>query len=183
MGKKLKGLRHLWSVTALAAVLAVAGCSGDSPLAPDTEQHPGLGRTVMRSMEESVPEASVTEVSQTIVASEGGVIPIAKDDYEHTFTVVEDGVDEDVTIDIRAEEKLVNGKNSVVFEFGPNGLVFREAAILEFRMADINEQAEIANLYYYDPKAADWILQAEKEVVEGSVIFEIYHFSKYAISD
>ena len=50
-------------------------------------------------------------------------------------------------------------------------------------MADINDQADVAILYYYDPKAADWILQDEKEVIDGSVIFEIYHFSKYAISD
>jgi hypothetical protein len=47
----------------------------------------------------------------------------------------------------------------------------------------LNALARSAKLYYFDPKIGDWVLQAELAVKDGVVIFEIYHFSKYAISD
>ena len=72
-----------------------------------------------------------------------------------------------------------------MFEFGPDGLEFSEAAVLEFDVREIDPNAEIAvaKIYYYDPDRKDWTYQGTAGVSNGIASFPIEHFSKYAISD
>ena len=94
-----------------------------------------------------------------------------------------DGVSSDVVISAKVGKTTVGGRTAVEFEFGPEGLVFNEASELEFDIGELNAKATTAKLYYYDPRACQWILQSESQVVKGVVVFDIYHFSRYAISD
>lgn len=177
MNRQLKGLKYLWVVVALAAVVVMAGCSNQSILAPDNGQDTSLNRCLP-----VVPMAE-TEVSQLVSASDGGVISISQDGYNHAFVVAEGGLDEDAFITANVESGYINGQKAVVFQFGPDGLVFKSASKLEFDMGAVNPKASSAYLYYFDESVGKWVIQSAQRVDKGVAIFDIYHFSKYAISD
>jgi len=188
MIRNLMNLRRVGVLILLAAVITIAGCSDNSILGPDQNETSNLGRvnpfTSLTAMA-VLPDAgaSVVEASMAISAEAGGVIPINIDNYRHSFVVEPGGLDSSKVISVMVQNEIVNGRNAVSFEFGPDGLVFNEASKLEFQMAEINAKARYAKLYYFDPLVQNWVLQAEGSVVRGIVTFEIYHFSKYAISD
>lgn len=177
MNRKFKGLKHLWVAAALAAVVVLAGCSNDSIVGPVNDQDVLLGRSI------PVVPLSAVEVSQQIPAATGGVIAISQDNYNHAFVVSKDGLDKDETISAKVQSDYVNGKKAVIFEFGPDGLVFKEASKLQFDIAAVNVRASSAYLYYFDPKVGNWVLQSVVRVNNGVAVFDINHFSKYAISD
>lgn len=177
MNRQLNGWKYLLAVAALASIVVITGCSHESILAPDSGQETSLNRSL------PVELYTAVSVSQDISASDGGVIAISKDGYNHAFIVAKDGLDADATISAKVESEYINGKKAVVFEFGPDGLVFNEASKLEFDIGAINVKATSAYLYYFDPKVGEWVLQSAQRVDKGLVTFDINHFSKYAISD
>jgi hypothetical protein len=188
MRRDLMNLRRVGVLVLLATVLTIGGCSDNSVLGPDQNETSGLGRInpFTSAIAQSVlPEQSISivETAMTIDDRAGGVIPISVGNYNHSFTVKPGALNSDQTISVKVQHETVNGKNAVSFEFGPNGLVFNEASKLNFDMAEINARALSAKLYYFDPLVQNWVLQAQGQVVRGHVIFDIYHFSKYAISD
>lgn len=174
MGRKIMGFKALWLVAAFAVSLTLAGCSGDSPLSPGVDDSTGLNKTIV---------SAVVEVSLPIQADSGGLIPIQSNGYNHAFVVEADGLDEDKVISVKAGKAKINGKDMVEFDFGPDGLVFKKASKLQFDIGELNPNAVSAKLYYYDPQASAWVLQAESKVKKGVAEFNINHFSRYAISD
>lgn len=181
MAKMLKGLKGLWIVLALAAVLTIAGCSDITPLSPDTDGNASLGKPSLTIGKGDVETA--VEVSQVISASDGGVIVIETGLYSHSFEVEEGAISSDIVISAAVSEGYVNRRKAVIFEFGPDGLVFSKAATLVFDTDELSSTDNIYNFYYYDTRAGEWVLQASKFGRRGEVEFDVNHFSKYAISD
>jgi hypothetical protein len=179
--KMLKGVRYLWLVAAVAAVMTIAGCSGDTPLAPTSDQGQELARTmpVLPAVASDVAVAAVTYIPAAV----GGTIAVDKSGYTHEFDIPARAVSSDQVISVSVKEDKIGDRNAIVFEFGPDGLVFNTPSQLKCAISEINARATSGKLYYYDPKVGDWILQGDAPVVDGVVDFNIYHFSKYAISD
>ena len=179
MGRRLRGFSIVGLVVVLAAAMAFTGCSNNSPLAPDSN-FMTKPRVVLGG--DAQPLATLL-VEKDISAEDGGVILINRDVYQHSFAVQPGAISSDTKISVKSYKEKVNGVDAIVFEFGPDGLVFSEAAKLNFQMGELDSRAGSAKLLYYDPNAKGWVLQANQSVVDGHVNFSIYHFSKYAISD
>jgi len=181
MKRDLTGLKRVGLLVLLAAVLTIAGCSDNSVLGPEPIETVQLNRGVI----EVTPLTAYTfvEAEKWVNPETGDVIAINRNVYHHEFVVEPAGIDNPELITVKSDKEIVKSKQAITFEFGPDGLVFNEASKLEFQMAELNALARSAKLYYLDPKIGDWVLQAELPVKDGVVTFEIYHFSKYAISD
>ncbi len=185
MSRGLKGFTLVGVFVVLMAALVFNGCSNNSPLAPDPEYSISTAKLVpMRSMNPATSGAeSLCETEKVISADDGGQIDITHEEYCHEFVIAPASIDDDTEISVKTTKEIINGRDAIVFEFGPDGLVFSEAAKLDFEMGDLDSAARTATLLYFDPKANDWVVQATKDVSLGEVEFDIYHFSKYAISD
>lgn len=180
MGRRLRGFSIVGLVVILAATMAFTGCSNNSPLAPDSNFM--TKPRVVLGGGDAQPLATLL-VEKDISAEDGGLILISRDIYQHSFAVQPNAISADARISVKSYKDNVNGADAIVFEFGPDGLVFSQAAELNFQMSELSSRATSAKLLYYDPNAKGWVLQANQSVVDGHVDFSIYHFSKYAISD
>jgi len=189
MSRNLMSLKHFGVLVLLTAALTIAGCSDNSVIGPDQSDSIGLNRVALFGMDYPVsglPDASaqIVETEMTVDALLGATIPIKRNIYHHAFVVAPGGLEKSEIIEVKSQKESVNGQDVITFEFGPDGLVFAKASKLKFDMAELNPNARTAKLYYFDPRIGDWVLQAQGRVNIGKVvIFEIYHFSKYAISD
>ncbi len=187
MGRKLTSLRSMWIVVSLAAVLAIAGCSSETPFGPDTQETPDLAKQPVGVLDTRTAVLSdlnvAVDVANIVSASSGGVVAIQTSSIRHEFKVPALGIKDDVNITICYKKEILDRKVTGVFEFGPSGLVFDSPATLEFDVADINPSAKLVKLHYYDPEVEDWVLQGYSRVIDGKASFLINHFSKYAISD
>ena len=184
MSRNLKGFTLIGVLAVLFTALAFTGCSVNSPSAPNSDITLSSGKLIgMLGGEASGSESILYETSKAISAEDGGKIEIIHNTYVHEFTVAPASITSDTEISVKTTSETVAGKNAIVFDFGPEGLVFGDAAILNFKMDELNLHANTAYLYYYDTKVKKWILQESASVNLGEVEFEIYHFSKYAISD
>jgi hypothetical protein len=131
----------------------------------------------------TITEIGVLETDKLIYAETGGVVPIVREEYNHGFEVKPLALTKDELITVKSNKEDVNGRSALTLEFGPAGLVFGEASVLEVDMSEINPDASIAKLLYLDPAVGDWVPYGESGVKKGVATFEINHFSKYAISD
>jgi len=185
MSRSLKGFTLIGVLAVLFTALAFTGCSVNTPTAPESDSLLlSSGKFLSGDGAQAAGmETILCETSQQIPAKSGGTIEIVHDSYVHEFTVAPSSIDRNTQISIKTTSEMVEGKNATVFEFGPDGLVFAEAATLTYQMDELNTRASAAYLYYYDTNADKWILQGSASVYQGEVEFEIYHFSKYAISD
>ena len=177
MAKRLRGLTVLIGLLVLGASLILGGCSAKSSTSPQASGLDGL-TTLNRAIGEPVLEA--TKVFEPEVTDS---ISIVKNTYCHKFRVPAKALDAATAINMKTFKALANGKNVIVFEFGPEGLVFRAPTNLDIDMNEINPLAKSANLYYFDPLADSWIYQGSVSVANGRASFKVYHFSKYAIDE
>ena len=181
MSKRLRGFSLVGGLVFLAAAFIFLGCSSQSPMESDLPQITDLDRMELggRSLE---PEE--VELDQELITADGGgEIEIERGEYEHEFKVESGAISEDVEITVKTYRDNIGLNEVIVFEFGPDGLVFENAAKLEFQIAELNAAASSANLFYFDPDLKKWIYQDSTGVKHGVAEFPIHHFSKYAISD
>jgi len=173
----------VFSLASGLAVLIIAfmfsSCSTNSPLAPDPVDIGPVSKGISMGIEPIV----YTQTDRLVDCNLGGTIEIERDGTMHEFRVDAGALDQDTRITIITSEQKINGKDAVVFEFGPNGLIFKKAAKLDFDIADLNASIATAKLLYYEPGLRVWVNQGSKSVTNGRAVFDIYHFSKYAISD
>ena len=106
----------------------------------------------------------------------GGSIEIERDGYLHLFTVEAGALDDDTEITVKSSKEKVLGKDMIVFEFAPDGLVFAKSAILDFEIAELDSKALTAKLYYYNPDREKWEYQYTNTVKSGVASFSIDHF-------
>lgn len=183
MSKKLRGFALLSSLVLLASVLVISGCSDNSPLQSNTPQTDSMNRLIASGMSGGSSEPGTVSDSELIEKDAGGVIEIERESYLHLFTVPAGALDYDTEITVESSIERVLGKDMLVFEFGPDGLVFNESAKLDVDMAELSSKAKWGKLYYFNPSNSKWEHQGSVSVVDGIASFDIDHFSKYAISD
>jgi len=179
----LNGLKGYWVLTVLVAILAIAGCSNNSPVAFNTNDSAEISLNRAAVDLDTIVAAQAITATQNISSALGGQITLNRSGHVHKFTVAKGALSKSEVISVKASNDFVSDKPSLAFEFGPDGLVFIKAAHLDVDMSDVNPNAVHAKLYYFDPKVQDWVLQGETDVINGRATFAIYHFSKYAISD
>jgi len=177
MSGKLKVLSLGMGLAIIAALFVFSGCSNQSPLQPETPQSLELARSVSGSA------TYTASTSELITSSDGGTISIVSEGYNHEFVVDPSAVKSDVVISVKASKDVVDRKACIVFEFGPDGLVFDKPASLKFSMGELDASSLSATLYYFDPKLGQWVSQGSTGVTDGVATFSISHFSKYAIGD
>lgn len=70
-------------------------------------------------------------------------------------------------------------------EFGPDGLVFAKPAELKMEIRELEAgDGEVLRLYWQNPSSGLWEVEQAVEITgnKKKVKFDIYHFSRYAIS-
>lgn len=180
MNKKLKRVLLGGGLALFAAILVISACSTNSPLDSNLPQTASADKFISYS---GGSQVTSTYDSALIEKDDGGVIDIVSGPYEHQFVVQAGALDQDTQIWVKTYKDTVLGKSVLVFEFGPDGLVFKEASNLLVDMGEINSRASSAKLYYFDPSAGRWVYLSSSPVVDGVAAFDINHFSKYAIGD
>ena len=181
MSKKLRGFSLVGGLIVLAALLTFNGCLNNAPMQPNLPQSADLSRLI--GMGGSLESTQSVLDEAVIDADDGGVIDIERDAYLHQFEVPAGAIDEDTKITVESYKGKVGVKDAIIFDFGPDGLVFKEPANLKFEMAELDARALSAKLHYFDPDLNRWVFQKSSTVEDGVAEFSIYHFSKYAISD
>ena len=176
--KALKGLSLFGGLAVVLTLLFVVGCSNNAPLQPVSPDPIGLEMSMAKG---SSPTAEFD--SGLIIKSKGGEISIERGEFIHMFIVEANAVEQNTLITVKTVKDVINGREMIVFEFGPDGLEFSTSAKLRFEMGELNGDVAIAKMYYYDPGKKDWVDHSSASVSGGIAEFDIDHFSKYAISD
>ena len=178
MMKALKGLSLFGGLAIVLTLFLVIGCSNNTPVQPDNPGTPELGRP-------GVPEATCDiEIDYGLIdKSTGGTIEIERGEYLHKFVVEPRSISESTLITIISDRETILDKEMISFEFGPDGLEFSESAKLQFEVAELGGDLNSASLYYYHPIRKKWYYISSSTVSDGKAVFNIDHFSKYAISD
>lgn len=181
MKKRLQRFSLIGGLIVLAALFSFNGCSDNAPMQPNLPQSSDLNRMVAMG---GLPEAIPSVMDATVIDADcGGVVEIERDTYLHRLEVDPGAIDEDTQITVESYGGKVGLKDAIIFDFGPDGLIFKKAAKLKFEMAELDDKASSAKLHYFDPDLSKWVLQESGQVKSGVAEFPIYHFSKYAISD
>ncbi len=173
MSKRLRKAFAVLSVVLLAAGLFY-GCSSNPPTALPEYDNPNLQRTIL--LADGVAVSKLVDVS---VLSDSLLINNIAG--YHAFKIPQKALKAATIISIKTSREVILGKNAVVLEFGPDGLVFDRATTIDFDLRDLDPSAKSASLYYFDPNVGDWVYQGTANAKDGKVSFNIYHFSKYAI--
>jgi hypothetical protein len=142
----------------------------------------------------SVEETFV--VSEVISAANGGVLllgaaeGVSSEETESTnadlseaFIILPSSFPYDTAFQIQVTKiSTVDDESPIVYDFGPDGLVFSRPAILRVNaFADFGKNVTSVYLYWLNESTNSWEIQSEVPVdlTTGLAYFEIYHFSKY----
>lgn len=185
----IKGKKFVFAAcfALLVGLFILGGCDNGPPTMSQQETSQAIGlahwggdcwpdRPDQPDLQEVVPNQAL------ISSAAGGTIAIGSGYRPTKFIVPAGALDSDTQISIVTSRDRLFWKPCVIFEFGPDGLVFRKPVTLDADMSDINPYARFAKLYYYSPQRHEWIFQGIRPVEKGRVKFAISHFSKYAIS-
>ena len=189
MIQKLRVFSKIGFIAAAVSLIFVIGCSDNLSVNSggiEPQQSPTATASPHRSFHYDGwdgGDAVITQTSELISKDDGGEITITREEYEHIFEVDPGAVDENVAISVKSYEDKIWGNKAIVFEFGPDGLEFKIPAKLTFEMAELDYKAGYAKFFYFNPYYKSWVLLDVEGVEQGDVVFEIDHFSKYAISD
>lgn len=189
-------LFRLGLATLTLGVLAVlaAGCSQNAPNAPTDPDLDGLkaiahvegeyGPDPLTAGAQDGPAKIVTvsvESGEAVIGPEGGVINLGLGSAASQFVVPHHALTEDVLIRVLAGKFPTPQCEVYLFDFSPDGLKFIRPATLTLH--DDFQQGKLAKLYWFNPQTGLWQLQqVGKPDKKGNITFQIFHFSKYAIS-
>ncbi|UCE25093.1 MAG: hypothetical protein JSU74_03320 [Candidatus Zixiibacteriota bacterium] len=181
------------AVVAFSSVVILTGC-GDGPISVG-EISP-LDRTSFFDLPYD-PEAFAKSLNISvdtimwfesfITTADGGVIVISEDPatdgtaYD-AFVVQEESFPYDTTFELEVIKIVTSdGEMPIVYDFGPDGLVFSECAILLVNAwEDFGRKTEEVCLYWLNEETHLWELQECLAVNdEGLVAFCLEHFTKY----
>ena len=176
-------------------LMVFMGCS-NNPLAPDTTQsnqagdffsqtwpEGGLGKTAaayatLLSLE--------TDMSSNSVEPEtGGSVPVDLPSAATGEFKVEPGAQSEAAeVTIKSSELFFeDGTKAVVFECGPDGLVFNPAALMTVDASVLGDGVKFVYLYWLNEPTGEWVPQGKFLVKrDGTVDLPIGHFSRYGIS-
>ncbi len=168
----------------LLSFLIIFGCS-DLPNKPQT------GHSSLVELESIMAGPSVDVLNEfdqpavennNVTVISGGTISIPVDaNSSAEFNVPPRAVGSDVTITIDVTRHITrDGERALIFEFGPDGLIFSKSAILTIDAgAFIDSTVNSVAWYYYNPETGKLELQDVYDVKNGKVEISVDHFSRY----
>jgi len=177
MSKRLMSIGLLLGLVALSAFVVISGCSSQKPTGPLSETSPDLTKIIPAI----APSLEVLDVSELITPDITDTIQILRDASIDNFIIPAGALDEITNIEVRSYGDYIGTRKVLVYEFGPEGLVFNSATHLNVDITKLKATARTASLYYFDPNINNWVYQGSAAGNAGRVDFNIYHFSKYAI--
>ena len=188
----MTGRRNKWRGWGLAVVLLAAvftlpmfvvGC-GNSPLAPVIPAGDGGGQGgTLKGDPTTVGVVTnlVKNSASKLIGIAGGVLALPLSDNRTTSLTVPPGaLLRAVTIVMGVTETQTDRGTLTLYEFGPDGLQFQIPARLTLQSGDAN--GTLLKLYLWNPATSQWELQESHAVSNGSVTFNVNHFSKYGVS-
>ncbi len=192
-GWRTFSLTWLMAVLLAAGIGLLAGCSSN-PSAPDND-------TIVQTSADPVALEFATlkrgnseqcnHASGWVTPWSGGRISLGWGHPANRFVVRRGSVDKPVRVEIAtcfvpAED--ATSLRLIEFDFQPDGLEFNKPALLILNARSLerlqNRLGAISalKLYWLNPETGEWEVYQEAKVVNGNVIFEIEHFSKFGIS-
>jgi len=191
-----KKLRAAMLVSFIIMIAGIIGCSSTPPIGPQDDSllilnSLGLDPNADGWDELTNPDSEglarvyfqVSDVALNVVPVGvfGGTIEMSLGSESSTLYVPSGALKEPVEIGAEAV-LLVSGRDVLrLFDFSPDGLIFLRPAVLTLD-TDLPPNT-VLKLYYLNPNTGRWQLeQAAVTNGDGVVIFNIKHFSKYAIS-
>ncbi len=110
----------------------------------------------------------------------GGAIGLHLGTNATSFFVPPGAVPRPILVSMLAAQINTPHGSVALYEFGPNGFVFRAPTTLKLQV-DVPD-GEIRSLFWWNPATHDWEKQDESVVKKGVVTFTVWHFSKYGIA-
>jgi len=183
-------------VTCLAAIILIfAGC-GQNGLAP-TANNDSLGSitTADSQLEHLIGGGGGDDGDQpeqllgfffdllgniVSIGSDGGLIELELGDLSSVLIVPPGALEYTVAIELRAVQVNTPWGVATVYDCSPDGLEFNIPATLTQECHD--PDGTVKTLWWYNPNKSRWQVEGTAEVQNGSVSFEIHHFSKYGIN-
>ncbi len=186
--RKMTGIALTFTAVLLGALL-MSGCGQHNPVAPVTTN--GGGADIKNGGQDNFAAGCITDIlDSTVVLTEGlvtakfgGVVKLGIAGKIHVLAVAPNSVAKDVIIKVKTSTFRKDDKNIVTFDFGPDGQKFLPSAKMTIDASVLGSSTpEYVRLYWFDPEEKEWVLQQTKRPVGSTVVFDIYHFSKYGIS-
>ena len=182
--RALKGLSLFGGLAVVLTLFFVIGCSNNTPVQPNVPNSLEMGRLNLDKDLVVASSGYETFDSSYIDRDEGGEIEVERGSAVHVFNILPNSISQDTLITIHTYNDDVLKDDKIVFEFGPDGLLFASSSLLEFDTAEFKEEVRQVKLYYFDPAQDEWVLSQTVNVDQNGIAqFIIPHFSKYAISD
>jgi len=194
---KLRNWLPVTSIVAVGVVLLLfsVGCSKDpiqstdksiEPASGDYFDHPG---TDPNGFSLVCPGGAANFHATDVSAVLGGTVTCSDTRFELFVPPAAVNEDVEIKVDVYVEKTPCQG-NVFILECGPDGLVFNTPINLSFDASAFGTSASrgTANLYWLNPFTGGWELQSKTRIMETKdgtrpVTFQIYHFSRYGISN
>jgi hypothetical protein len=179
-----------------ALTVALVGCSGNLPLAPQNPEPQGLSALAYVDTRaekadsilndrldnaETLVSVLGSDSDSALVGSSGGRVVLNAAGEVSELIIPPKALERDVWITAREQWFDTPLGRVRVYDFGPEGLVFRPAATLHLKTnLPLNS---VLKLFYFNPVVGEWQLQQALRVDNNGVVsFKLHHFSKYAIT-
>jgi hypothetical protein len=179
-------------LTLAALVLFHSGCSKLLPTAPGDEEVQGYAAEELwpappAGLAPATKEAAVR--SSGYIGPDGGELNFETDNLNLDFIVRDGALSEKVRISVVATMfAYYQGgevRTGIGFVFKPDGLVFLKPAEIRLKATLLHaEEGDVLKLFWHNPETNRWEVQQKVKVDDSEVDleFDIYHFSRYAIS-
>lgn len=179
----------LWAAALMATISVlylVQGC-GTAPVAPmsTADGLAALGDADSQLGDRPIAQAKVvgsivSAIDEVVVGASGGTIELLLGSATSTLSVPRGALEENVLITAAAVQLMTPFGKVTIYDFGPDGLVFSNAATLT--LATDKAKGTSLSLYWYNPTTGAWEWQQTSQVGgDGKIQFAIWHFSKYGI--
>lgn len=185
-------LASMLAVFALFSGIFLPGCSNNPNSATDMSTFqdevsffdlPFDDEMLAKAIADPSIDVQVISGENLVTVEDGGIIYVGATGNLHEFIVPAGAVpyDVNITLEIVKLERRSNGYVSVIYDFGPDGLVFAEPAILRMDVTKVlGRKATEAHLYYLNEETGQW---EEKGVFpagpDNYVNMTIDHFSRW----
>lgn len=185
--RKMTGVALTFTAILLGALL-MSGCGQHNPVAPVTTnggediKHGGDQLFAAGGLYGTLDSlVSFTQALVTVKA--GGVVRLGMAGRIHALIVAPNSVSRDALITVKTTTFNIAGRTVVTFDFGPDGLRFLPSAKLTVDASLFGSgRPNFVRLFWFNPESHQWTLQETRQPRFGTVVFNIYHFSKYGIS-
>lgn len=174
---------------AVGLALLLGGCTVSNPVAPVQDQPVSQSASIgitPASQPDAATEMQMTTVFYQIVniqkkiGSSGGTVLIPMWNDTSALVVPQNALSRKKTITIQA----VCGYNAfgdrlTYYDFGPNGLTF--SVPVELHHYTNTGDGVTSQLSWFNPGNSTWTDMASATINNGSVVYQLDHFSRYAV--